>query len=100
MDWVALQTDPLWKEFWASEEIANKRLAITNHIVNGRYTPDQLGFLRGQLKALDSIQELVFELAKKQAIERAREDSKDSKPPDPQRFRRFRKLLEKVPEIL
>lgn len=66
MDWIALATDPNWKALWESEQMKDWRENLVQKLVVGKWDAETLGFIRGQIAALDRLPRTVEMLATKQ----------------------------------
>ena len=66
MDWLALKRDPLWRQFWSSDEIRDRRANMIALMIAGRFERESIDFLRGQLKMMDDLEKMVLVLADKQ----------------------------------
>lgn len=95
MDWIALQASPLWKELWESPELAAKKQKILSLLLNGSWDEKTLAYLKGQLTALDELPKMVFELAKKQALEEKKAKEEHRRVLDPHEAA----ILNMIPEI-
>lgn len=96
MDWIALETDPLWKGLWASREVKEKKAKVLALLLAGKWDIETLGFLRGQLRALDELEQLVKSLAEKQLADDKKARSETQVEP---RVSRFRSLINRAPAI-
>lgn len=66
MNWLALRSDPHWRQFWASDEIKDKRANLIAMMIAGRWEQGSIDFLRGQLKMLDDLEKMASVLADRQ----------------------------------
>lgn len=70
MNWNALYHDPLWTEFWESQEIQDRKNVLQRALLSGNDSdPHTLGKLRGQLAILEELPPFVQQLAKRQEAE-------------------------------
>jgi len=62
--WQRLEADPLWNEFWRSEEVCERMETIRRMLLSGNDAdPQTLGRLRGQLFVYEDIPRSVAKLA-------------------------------------